>query len=78
MPSTYEGIRHNLNMHNVLTLEETVCALCTKETKLTDLGAIKEESAHFATRGGFQGGRGGREGIGARTIFRTTDGGYAV
>ena len=54
MPSTYEGIINNLNMRNVLTLEETVCALRTKKTELTDLGAIKEESAHFAARGDFE------------------------
>ena len=53
MPSTY--IINNLNMREVLTLGETVRALCTKEIELTDLGIIKEESAHFAARGGFPG-----------------------
>ena len=78
MPSTYEGIIDNLNMRDILTLEETVRALRTKETELTDLGVIKEESAHFAARGGFRGGRGGRGGAGIRTISRTADGGYTV
>lgn len=59
MPSTYEGIIDNLNMRETLTLEETVRALRTKETELNDLGNIKEESANFAARGGFRGGRGG-------------------
>ncbi len=48
MPSTYEGIIDNLIRRDISTLEETVCALRTKETQLTDLGVIKEESAHFA------------------------------
>ena len=47
MLSIYEGIIDNLNMRNILTLEETVCALCIKKTKLTNLEAIKEESTHF-------------------------------
>ncbi len=46
-PSTYEGIINNLNIRDILTLEETVCALRTKETELTDLGVIKEENEHF-------------------------------
>ena len=78
MPSTYESIIDNLNMRDVLALEKTVRALHTKETELTDLGIIKEESAHFAARGGFRGERGGRGGAGARTISRTPDAGYAV
>ena len=78
MPFTYEGIIDNLNMRDALTLEETVRALRTKETELTDLGIAMEESAHFAARGGFRGGRGGRGGAGERTISRTPDGGYAV
>ena len=48
MPSTYEGIINNLNLRNILTLEETVCALCIKKTELNDLGVIKEENIHFA------------------------------
>ena len=59
-------------------MDSAVCALRTKETELTDLGVIKEESAHFAARGGFRGGQGGRGGAGARTISQTPDGGYAV
>lgn len=78
MSATYEGIIDNLNMRNVLTLEETVRALCIKETELTNLGAIKEESAHFAAREEFRGGRDGRGRAGARMISRTADGGYAV
>lgn len=57
MPFTYEGIINNLNMCNVLTLEETVHAFCTKETKLKDLVVIKEESIHFVTQKGFCGGQ---------------------
>ncbi len=64
MPSTYEDIIDNLNMHDILTSEETVCALRTKETELTDLGVIKEERANFAARGRFCGGRGERGGAG--------------
>lgn len=65
-------------MRDVLTLEETVRALRTKETGLNNFGVIKEESAHFAARGGFRGGRGGRGGAGACMISRTANGGYAV
>lgn len=57
MPSNYEGIIDNLNMRDALTLEETVRALRTKKTELTDLGVAMEEIAHFAIRGGFRGGR---------------------
>lgn len=78
MPSTYEGIIDNLNMRDNLTLDGAVRALRTKETGLSDLGVIKEESAHFAARGGFRGGRGSRGGASARTISRTPDGGYAI
>ena len=78
MPSTYEGIIDNLNMRDTLTLDSTVRALRTKETELTDLGVIKEESVYFATQGGFRGGRKGRGKAEARTITRTPDGGYAV
>lgn len=46
-------------MRDVLTLEETVRALRTKETEPNNFGVIKEESAHFAARGGFRGGQGG-------------------
>ena len=84
MPSTYEGIIDNLNMRDTPTLDDADRAICTEETELTDWGVIKEESAHFAARGGFRGGRGGRGerggqgGAGARTISRTSDGGYAI
>ncbi len=78
IPSTYEGIIDNLNMLDTLTLGGAVRALRTKEIELTNLGAIKEEIAHFAARGVFRGGRGGREGAGVHTISRTPDGGYAV
>lgn len=40
MPSTYESITNNLNMHKTLTLEEIVHALQTKETKFNDLRSI--------------------------------------
>lgn len=50
MSSTYEGVINNLNMRNVLILEKTVYALYTKEIELTNLGAIKEENAHFAAQ----------------------------
>ena len=65
---THEGIINNLNMRNILTLEEKVCAPCTKETELTNLGVIKEKNAHFTVRGVFPGGRGGQRGAGIRTI----------
>ncbi len=78
LPSTYEGIIDNLNMRDTLTLDGAVRALCIKETELTDLGVIKEESVHFAARGGFCGGREGRGGAGTRTISQTPDGGYAI
>lgn len=80
MPSTNEGIIDNLNMRKSLTLEETLRALRTKETELNNLRTIKEESAHFAGRGGLCGGRGGRGeqgGAGGRTISRAADGGYS-
>lgn len=48
MPFTYKGIIDNLNMRDTLTLDSAVCALCTKETKFTNLGFIKEESVYFA------------------------------
>ncbi len=78
MPSTYEGIIDNLKMCNILTLEETVRVFHTKETELTDLGVIKEESAYFAAREGFRGGRRGRGGAGIDTVSRTADGSYTV
>ncbi len=78
IPSTYEEIIDNLNMGDTLMLDGAVCALCTKETELTNLGAIKENNAHFATRRGFCGGRGGRGGAGVHTISRNPDGGYAI
>ena len=78
MPSIYEGIIDNLNMRDTLTLDDIVRVFRTKETELTDLGVIKEESAHFATRGGFRRGRGGWGGARARTISRTSDGDYIV
>ncbi len=53
MFSTYKSIINNLNMHKILTLEETVCALLTKETKLNDLRSIKKESANFAAQRDF-------------------------
>ncbi len=56
MPSTSGGIIDNLNMRDTRTLDRAVCALRTKRTELTDLGAITEESAYFAARGGFHGG----------------------
>ncbi|MCJ1465010.1 hypothetical protein MMC07_003625 [Pseudocyphellaria aurata] len=46
MPATFEGIIDNLNMRDTLTLDETVRTLRMKETKLTDLGKVKEESAN--------------------------------
>lgn len=47
MPSIFRRIIDNLNMRNILMLEETVCILCIKEIKLTNLGIIKKESTHF-------------------------------
>ncbi len=55
IPSTYESIIDNLNMRDILTWEETVRALRTKENKITDLGFIKEESEQFAARRRFCG-----------------------
>lgn len=54
MLSTYKEIIVNLNMRDTLTLNDLVRTLCTKETELTDLGVIKEESAHFAARERFR------------------------
>lgn len=42
-------------MHKTLTLKETVRALQTKETKLNDLGIIKEESTNFTAQRGQKG-----------------------
>ena len=78
IPSTYEGIINNLNIRDILTLDGAVCAFRKKETELTDLGVIKEESVYFAARGRFRGGRGGRGRAETRTISRTPDGGYAI
>ena len=78
MPPTYEGIIYNLKMRNTLTLNGAVRALCKKETELTNLGIIKEESAHFTTQGRFRRGRRPQGGTGTRKISRTHDGGYAI
>ena len=49
-------------MHDILTLDGAVHALCTKETKLTNLEIIKEKSAHFVTQRGFHRSQGGQRG----------------
>ncbi len=78
MPFTFEGIIYNPKMRNTLTLDGAVRALQKKETELTNLRIIKEESAHFTTRGGFRRGRRDRGGTGTRKISGTPDRGYAI
>ena len=68
IPSTYEGIIDNLNIHDTLMLDGVVYALRTKETELTNLGVIKEESANFAARKRFCGSQEGRRGAKTYTI----------
>ncbi len=53
---TYESIINNLNIRDILTLEETVRTLRTKETVLANLDVIKEDSAYFAAQTGFHAG----------------------
>lgn len=55
---TYESIIDNFNMYKILILEKIVRVLQTKETKLNDLGIIKEKSINFVVQGDFWGGQG--------------------
>lgn len=81
MPSTYKSIVNNLNICKTLTLEETVRTLQIKETKLNNLGIIKEKSANFAAWKSFhrgQGGWGKQGGARACTVSQTANGGYTI
>lgn len=84
MLSTYESIIDNLNICKTLILEETVYIIQTKETKLNNLGIIKEKSVNFAVQGGFcggqrgWGGRGGWEKTRKCIVSQTANGGYII
>lgn len=80
MPSIYNSIIDNLIIRNTLTLEESVYALQTKETKLNDLGSIKEESANFAAQESFYRCWRDQKGqkVGASTVLQTVNRGYTV
>lgn len=49
IPSTYKEIIDNLNIRDISILKGEICAFCTKETELTNLGVIKEDNVYFAT-----------------------------
>lgn len=58
MPPEYDALLDVLNTKEDLTWEETLSFLRAKETELLDMGTLKEETAHYASRGGrgpFQG-----------------------
>lgn len=59
-------------------LEETICALGIKGTKLNNLRVIKEKSAYFATCRDCCGVSGRCRGAGIRIISRTTNRSYAI
>ena len=52
MPPEYNALLDVLNTKKDLTWDETLSFLRAKETKLLDMGTLKEETAHYAGRGG--------------------------
>lgn len=52
MPPEYNALLDVLNTKEDLTWDETLSCLRAKETELLDVGTLKEETAHFASRRG--------------------------